>query len=78
MIVCHCEVVSDREVVDSIRRGARTPAEVCRLTGAGRNCGTCLFSVRQLLRQQDPAGAGSSDLEVPAVAVRWEVECAAG
>ncbi|MEV0289478.1 MULTISPECIES: (2Fe-2S)-binding protein [unclassified Kribbella] len=49
MIVCHCEVVSDRDVRESIDRGARTVAQVCGATGAGRNCGGCVFSVKRLL-----------------------------
>ena len=49
MIVCHCEVVSDREVRESIDLGARTLAQVCGATGAGRNCGGCVFSLKRLL-----------------------------
>ncbi|WP_432880931.1 (2Fe-2S)-binding protein [Kribbella sp. CA-245084] len=51
MIVCHCEVVSDRDVRQSIDDGARTLAQVCGATGAGRNCGSCVFSVKRLLCQ---------------------------
>lgn len=61
MIVCHCGVVSDRDVVDTISAGARTTAEVCRSTGAGRSCGTCIFSVRQLLRQHASSTVGEAD-----------------
>lgn len=53
MIVCHCGVVSDREVSASIANGARNVPEICRATGAGRTCGGCLFSVRQLLCQHE-------------------------
>ena len=49
MIVCHCAVVNDRVVVDAVRSGARTLGGVCRSTGAGQNCGTCVFSIRRLL-----------------------------
>ena len=37
MIVCHCQVVSDRAVAAAIADGARTLAEVCRATGAGQD-----------------------------------------
>ena len=49
MIVCHCHVVNDRAVAAAVRDGARTLGEVCRTTGAGRDCGACVFSVRRLV-----------------------------
>ena len=49
MIVCHCQVVSDGKVADAIESGARTLAGICRSTGAGKNCGACVFSLKRLL-----------------------------
>jgi bacterioferritin-associated ferredoxin len=49
VIVCHCNVVSDSAVVGALEDGARTLAEVCSRTGAGQQCGTCVFSVRRVL-----------------------------
>lgn len=49
MILCHCAVVRDRDVVEAIQDGARTLAGVCRSTGAGKNCGACIFTVKRLL-----------------------------
>lgn len=51
MIVCHCGVVSDREVTQSIEAGAASLAAVCRATGAGRDCGSCVLSLKRLLCQ---------------------------
>jgi bacterioferritin-associated ferredoxin len=51
MIVCHCGVVSDRDVTAAADDGARTLTEVCRRTGAGQHCGGCVFSVRRILCQ---------------------------
>ncbi len=48
MIICHCEVVTDRDVAAAVAAGARTTAQVCGATGAGRGCGTCVFSVKRL------------------------------
>jgi bacterioferritin-associated ferredoxin len=67
MIVCHCMVVNDRAVADATEQGARTLAQVCRATGAGRDCGTCVFSVRRLLCKHAP----TSEPTYP------EVQCAA-
>jgi bacterioferritin-associated ferredoxin len=49
VIFCHCAVVGDREVAEAIEAGARTVASVCQATGAGQQCGTCIFSVRRVL-----------------------------
>ena len=55
MIVCHCRVVSDREVMRAVDEGARSLADVCRDTGAGRDCGACVLSVKRLLCQHQPS-----------------------
>ena len=49
MIVCHCHVVNDAAIAGAVRDGARTLSDVCRSTGAGRDCGACVFSVRRLV-----------------------------
>ena len=67
VIVCHCEVVSDRAVVNAVEAGARTLAGVCRSTGAGRNCGTCVFSIRRLLCEHGvPLSPSTPEAEVAA------------
>jgi bacterioferritin-associated ferredoxin len=53
VIVCHCGVVSDRDVVEAVDAGARTLSEACRATGAGQNCGVCVFSIRRLLCEHE-------------------------
>ena len=67
MIVCHCKVVNDRAVAASIQDGARSLADVCRSTGAGKSCGGCLFSLRQLLCHHEPVDA-QSNVEVAVAA----------
>jgi bacterioferritin-associated ferredoxin len=49
VIFCHCAVVGDREVAEAVADGATTVASVCKATGAGQQCGTCIFSVRRVL-----------------------------
>lgn len=49
MIVCHCKVVTDRVVTESIDRGACTLGQVCRATGAGQDCGSCVFALKRVL-----------------------------
>ena len=49
MIFCHCAVVSDRHVAAAVEAGARTVAQVCKATGAGQQCGSCVFAVRRVV-----------------------------
>ena len=49
MIVCHCTVVTDRAISDAVTSGARTLGQVCQSTGAGKDCGACVFSVKRLM-----------------------------
>jgi bacterioferritin-associated ferredoxin len=46
VILCHCAVVSDRDVKACVDAGARTVGQVLRATGAGRDCGGCTLAVR--------------------------------
>lgn len=62
MIVCHCAVVTDREIIAASESGARTLGQACRATGAGANCGTCVFSLKRLLCEHEESL--SSALEV--------------
>jgi bacterioferritin-associated ferredoxin len=64
VIVCHCRVVNDAAVVDAVEAGATTLAQVCRVTGAGTDCGSCVFSVKALLCQHD-VNRTALDHEVP-------------
>ena len=49
MIFCHCAVVGDRDVKRAVDAGARTVSQVCRSTGAGQQCGSCVFAVRRVV-----------------------------
>jgi bacterioferritin-associated ferredoxin len=49
VIFCHCAVVGEREVSRAVDAGADTVAAVCKATGAGQQCGSCIFSVRRVL-----------------------------
>lgn len=54
MIVCHCAVVACRDIVTAAQEGATTLAQVCATTGAGQDCGSCVFSVRRILCKSVP------------------------
>jgi bacterioferritin-associated ferredoxin len=52
LIVCHCLVVTDRDVDAALADGARTVSAVCCATGAAQDCGSCIFSVKALVRRR--------------------------
>jgi bacterioferritin-associated ferredoxin len=52
MIVCHCRVVTDRDVDAALAAGAATVGAVCRASGAAQDCGACIFSVKRLVGQR--------------------------
>lgn len=64
MIVCHCAVVSDRDIRSAIACGAADECSIASACGAGLRCGGCLPAIRQLLAERglpvdpllDPAG----------------------
>lgn len=49
MIVCHCNVVSDRAIREAIACGAGGVCGVADACRAGTRCGGCLPAVRELL-----------------------------
>lgn len=57
MIVCHCEVVSDRDITDAINNRASSVAQICTATGAGRGCGGCVFTLKRLLCEHEARSA---------------------
>lgn len=49
MLVCHCEVVSDRAIRAAISDGASNVDAVGHACGAGQNCGGCIPGIEELL-----------------------------
>jgi bacterioferritin-associated ferredoxin len=60
MIVCHCKVVTDRDVRAAVDSGARTVRQLCGATGAGQDCGSCVFSLKRLLCEHGPVLSAAS------------------
>jgi len=61
VIICHCRVVTDADVREAVDAGAHTVAAVCRSTGAGTDCGSCVFTVKALLCEDDVAAVRTMD-----------------
>lgn len=58
MLICHCRIVSDREIREAIASGAADVCAVAEICSAGSRCGGCRPAIRRLLtEQQDSADA---------------------
>ena len=54
MILCLCRGVSERDVVEAVRCGARTLDDLSRhCDGAGRDCGSCQAYLELHLQGRD-------------------------
>ena len=73
MYVCHCAVVTDGDVLESIANGARCVADVARQTGAGRTCGNCVSSLRDLVCQHCPVRAEQDAAEAAELGAEHEL-----
>jgi len=51
VIVCQCRRVNDRNLRNSIGKGCTTVAQVCRDSGAGNDCGSCVRSIKEMIEQ---------------------------
>lgn len=66
MFVCGCRAVTDREVHEAVRAGARSAAEVAERCGAGSRCGNCVDLVLAVVEASTPAS--ESVLALPVLA----------
>lgn len=49
-IVCHCHNISQEQIVEAIKAGAKTAEEVGKVTGgAGMICGSCITEIEGLI-----------------------------
>lgn len=60
MYVCHCRVVTDTQIREAIRCGARDVCAIAEACGAGGRCGGCLPAVRRLLQEYGLPSDGPS------------------
>lgn len=64
MLVCHCQVVSDRHIKLAVSAGARTVAQVGRACKAGTHCGGCVAAIAEIIESHSDsprcAGAGAA------------------
>ncbi|HSD11305.1 MAG TPA: (2Fe-2S)-binding protein [Candidatus Binatia bacterium] len=57
MIVCHCAGVTDANIVELVREGATSVADIVRRSGAGRCCMPCREEIASILSEQQAAAS---------------------
>lgn len=74
MIVCSCNVVSDKKIKEIVRSGAcpRTLGAVYKCLGCGPNCGRCVATLKTIINEAlaeampvaRPTGPCEMDMEI--------------
>lgn len=49
VLVCHCRVVTDGDILEAVAAGARDEFDIAEACGAGTGCGGCIPAVTALL-----------------------------
>lgn len=50
-LVCICNMVSQREIIHILKKGAKETADIQRITSAGTSCGRCLMTIDQIIEE---------------------------
>lgn len=69
MIVCSCNVISDRQIRDAVNEtqpAVRTAGQVYRCLGCSAQCGRCARMIRKLIDDVNAGACGACPRECPA------------
>jgi bacterioferritin-associated ferredoxin len=50
-LVCICNFVTEREIIEGLKKGAQSTSEIQKQTRAGTNCGRCLLEIDSLVEE---------------------------
>lgn len=50
-LVCICNMVSEKEILNALKKGAEDTAGIQMATRAGTSCGKCLIQIDQLVEE---------------------------
>ncbi len=50
-LVCICNMVSEKEIIGELKKGAKETADIQRTTRAGTSCGRCLILIDHLVEE---------------------------
>ena len=51
-LVCVCNIIPEREIVQAIGKGANSLDDIKTVTGAGTSCGRCHPAIENMLKEQ--------------------------
>jgi bacterioferritin-associated ferredoxin len=50
-LVCVCNVVTESEILQVLKKGARSTADIQLMTRAGTSCGRCLMEIDRIVEE---------------------------
>ena len=50
-IICHCEEITYKEILQAIKDGAKTVEDISDQTNAGIACGVCIETIEDILEE---------------------------
>jgi bacterioferritin-associated ferredoxin len=65
MIVCLCKGVSSRVILDEVRRGNCSVKGIAQACQAGRDCGSCVSQIRDMIRTSGSPARAHDDSSTP-------------
>ena len=51
-IICHCEEITYKVLLNAIENGAKTVEDITDATDAGIACGTCIETIEDILEEE--------------------------
>ena len=51
-IICHCEEITYKEILQAIKDGAKTVENISDETNAGIACGYCIETIEEILEEE--------------------------
>lgn len=48
-LVCMCNMVSEKEIVHELKKGAKDTSDIQRIIRAGTSCGRCLITIDRMV-----------------------------
>lgn len=52
-LACLCNMVSEKEVIAALKKGAKSTEDIQYLTRAGTSCGKCLMTIDQIIQEYE-------------------------
>lgn len=63
-LVCLCNMISEKEILEVLKKGASTTEHIQKITGAGTSCGRCLPVIDQLVDQYNFSNTKDGQIEL--------------